>query len=106
MANTPKETLVCQIIDEHTTVTMGQLCRSCGVHAEWVTVLVEQGVIEPTYGKGTQGWQFAATQLPRVHTAARLERDLGLNASGIALAIELMDEIRDLRQRLGTFDTE
>jgi len=97
---TTQDTLTCHIVDERATITLGQLCRSCGVHAEWVSLLVEQGVLEPTAGAQTRRWEFAATQLPRVHTAMRLQRDLELNASGVALAIELMDEIQSLRSRL------
>lgn len=92
-------TLTCEIVEHGETLTLAQLCRSCGVHAEWVALLVEQGVLEPV-APGERQWRFATAHLPRVHTARRLARDLDLNASGIALALELMDEIRSLRSRL------
>lgn len=92
-------TLTCEIVEHGETLTLAQLCRSCGVNAEWVTLLVEYGVLEPVAPRQRQ-WCFSATHLPRVHTALRLARDLDLNASGIALALELMDEIRELRGRL------
>lgn len=98
MRNQSRETVTCQIVDEHSTLTLGQLCRSCGVHAEWVMLLVEEGVLEPEHDR--ERWAFPALQLPRVHTALRLQRDLDLNVSGVALALELMDEIRILRSRL------
>lgn len=104
MSRTSEETLVCQIIDEHSTLTLGELCRSCGVPAEWVTRLVDEGVLEPTSGSLSTRWEFSIQYLSRVHRAARLERDLGLNMSGIALTLELMDEIRSLRQRLDALD--
>ncbi|KEZ76799.1 chaperone modulator CbpM [Salinisphaera hydrothermalis] len=92
-------TLTCEIVEHGETLTLAQLCRSCGVHAEWITLLVEHGVLEPVSPNERQ-WRFAAAHLPRVHTARRLAQDLELNASGIALALELMDEIRTLRGRL------
>lgn len=95
--------LSCEIVDYRETLTLGQLCRSCGVHAEWVTLLVEEGVLEPV-SSGQRQWRFAAAHLPRVHAARRLANDLGLNASGIALALQLMDEVRELRARLATRD--
>lgn len=104
MSRSSEETLVCQIIDEHATLTLGELCRSCGVPAEWVARLVEEGVLEPTSGSLSTRWEFSVHYLPRVHRAARLEHDLGLNMSGIALALELMDEIRSLRRRLDALD--
>jgi chaperone modulatory protein CbpM len=91
--------LTCQIIEDGKTLTLAQLCRSAGVHAEWVTLLVEEGVLEPERG-GPGRWEFTARHLPRIHTALRLQRDLGLNVSGIAMTLELMDEIQDLRARL------
>jgi len=100
--STSSETLTCEIVASHTTLTLGQLCRSAGVHAEWITLLVEEGVIEPE-PRQTQ-WIFSSVQLPRVHSAARLQRDLGLDMSGIALALELMDEISDLRRRIDALE--
>lgn len=100
MARETDETLTAQIVETHSTLTLGQLCRSCGVHAEWVTLLVEEGVLEPERADDRTRWAFAAHQLPRLHSAVRLQRDLGLNASGVALALELMDEVRALRRRL------
>ena len=97
-------TLTCEIVEHGETLTLAQLCRSCGVHAEWITLLVEHGVLEPV-ATGEQQWRFATAHLPRVHTARRLAQDLDLNASGIALALELMDEIRNLRSRLAAHET-
>ena len=96
-------TLTCEIVEYGETLTLAQLCRSCGVHAEWVSLLVEHGVLEPVAPRERQ-WRFAATQLSRVHIARRLARDLDLNASGIALALELMDEVRLLRTRLDAYE--
>lgn len=96
-------TLTCEIVEQGDTLTLAQLCRSAGVHAEWVTVLVEHGVLEPVAPREPQ-WRFATAHLSRVHTARRLARDLDLNVSGIALALELMDEIRELRGRLAAHE--
>ncbi|HLQ85376.1 MAG TPA: chaperone modulator CbpM [Salinisphaeraceae bacterium] len=90
----------CQVIGQQETVSLGQLCRSCGVHAEWVTLLVEHGIIEPENEGRAEAWQFRTMHLRRVHTALHLQQDLDLNVPGIALALELMDQIEDLRRRL------
>lgn len=92
-------TVTCEVVTQGETLTLAQMCRSAGVHAEWVTLLVEHGVLEPVAPR-ERHWRFAAAHLTRVHTARRLAHDLGLNPSGIALAMELMDEIRTLRARL------
>ncbi|MDN5869971.1 MAG: chaperone modulator CbpM [Nitrococcus sp.] len=104
MVSESDETPVCQLVDERHTVTLGQLCRSCGVHGEWVALLVEHGVIEPEDAGRAGAWQFRSTHLRRVHTALHLQRDLDLNIPGIALALDLMDQIEDLRRRLEALD--
>lgn len=88
-----------QILDETVEVTLADLTRSCRVHAEWVMELVEEGVIEPVTPGGPQ-WRFAATTVVRVQKAQRLQRDLGVNLPGIALALQLLDRIDALEARL------
>jgi chaperone modulatory protein CbpM len=38
--------------------------------------------------------------------ARRLQLDLGLNLSGVALALELLDEIEMLRSRVGMLEAD
>jgi len=87
------------ILDEAEEVTLADLTRSCRVHAEWVMELVEEGVIEPL-GPGGPQWRFSATSVVRVQKAQRLQRDLGVNLPGIALALQLLDRIDALEARL------
>jgi chaperone modulatory protein CbpM len=93
-----------QLLDETVEVTLADLTRSCRVHAEWVIELVEEGVIEPHQRSGPQ-WRFAATTVVRVQKAQRLQRDLGVNMAGVALALELLDRIDALEQRLRAADS-
>jgi chaperone modulatory protein CbpM len=66
-----------------------------------VLELVEEGVLEPL-GPGGPQWRFAATSVVRVRKAQRLQRDLGVNLPGIALALQLLDRIDALEARLRT----
>jgi chaperone modulatory protein CbpM len=43
-------------------------------------------------------WRFSGAQLRRARIALRLERDLGVNAAGVALALELLEELEQLRR--------
>jgi chaperone modulatory protein CbpM len=88
-----------QILEESTEITLADLTRSCRVHAEWVMELVEEGILEPRRPGGPQ-WVFSATSVVRVQKAQRLQRDLGINLPGIALALELLDRIEALEARL------
>ena len=88
-----------EIVAASTTITLDELCSCCSVDADWIVELIEYGAIEPA-GQSRSDWQFAQLTLVRVAKAKRLERDLALNMSGVALALDLLDEIEDLRMRL------
>jgi chaperone modulatory protein CbpM len=103
-ANTPP-TLASEIIEATATYTLEELCASCNVDASWIAELVEHGVIEPE-GEARSDWQFAALSVVRVAKARRLGRDLDLSAPGLALVLELLDEIEELRSRLQTLETK
>ena len=84
---------------EEDSLTLEQLCHACGVHADWVISLVEESIIEPQ-GDEIQVWRFSGASLVRVRSALRLQRDLGVNLAGIALALDLMEELENLRAEL------
>jgi chaperone modulatory protein CbpM len=52
-----------------------------------------------------QDWQVSARELARLRTAARLIRDLGVNVSGAALAVELLEARRELETRLRALES-
>lgn len=84
---------------EDDSLTLEQLCNACGVHTDWVISLVEESIIEPQ-GEEIQVWRFSGGSLVRVRSALRLHRDLGVNLAGIALALDLMEELENLRTQL------
>jgi chaperone modulatory protein CbpM len=93
------EVLAGEILEEEMSLTLAELCRACDVHAELIMALVEEGVLEPR-GRSMSQWSFPGSSLRRVRVVMRLQRDLGVNLSGAALALELMEEIETLRARL------
>ena len=84
---------------EDDSLTLGQLCHACGVHADWIVSLVEESIIEPQ-GDEIHLWRFSGASLVRVRSALRLQHDLGVNLAGIALALDLMAELENLRDQL------
>ena len=88
-----------EVIDEQTTFTLRELCRSCAVEAELIEALVEQGILEPA-GKRGSHWCFPANSLRRTRVTLHLQRDLGVNLAGAALALELLERIDALDARL------
>jgi len=87
------------VLDEHTLVTFTELCQSCDVASDVVAEMVEIGILEPA-GGGPGDWRFQGSSLRRAATAARLQRDLGVNLAGAALVLELLERIERLEARL------
>lgn len=89
--------LVGQVLDESDLVTLADLCRSCTVETQTVTTLVAEGILDPM-GGDVEHWQFTVGSLRRVKTVIHLQRDLGLNLAGAALALDLLDRISELER--------
>ncbi len=88
-----------RILEETTVLTTSELGRLCTVEIQQIVELVEEGVLIVETESGGE-WHFAPSSLRRARTAIRLQRDLGINLAGVALAIELLDEIADLRRQI------
>lgn len=87
------------VLDEQTELTLAELCEACAVAADSIVALVDEGVLEPR-GSEPRQWRFTGIQLRRATVAVRLHRDLGVNAAGVALTLQLLDEIESLEARL------
>ncbi|MEZ5738917.1 MAG: chaperone modulator CbpM [Burkholderiaceae bacterium] len=84
---------------EEPELTLAQVCQACAVSEELLIAMVTEGVIEPR-GPAPAQWRFSLTTIWRVRRALRLERDLGVNTAGAALALDLLDELEQLRSQL------
>jgi chaperone modulatory protein CbpM len=96
----PLDPLSGDLIDQDLEFTAEELCRSCRLQLDHVAEFVQEGVLEPVAGCQEQ-LRFKVSSIRRVRTAVRLQRDLGVNLAGAALALELLDRIADLERRLG-----
>jgi chaperone modulatory protein CbpM len=70
-------------------------------HADWIICLVEESIIEPQ-GEDMRLWRFSGESMVRARSALRLQRDLGINMAGIALVLDLMEELESLRAHMKT----
>ena len=93
------ELIIAALVDDDQLFTLADLCRACDVHAEIITDMIEYGIIEPR-GEVAARWQFSGSCLSRVTTVVRLQRDLEVNLAGAALALDLIEEVRELRRQL------
>jgi chaperone modulatory protein CbpM len=91
------------LVEDTNTFTLVELSNICGKPAEWILRLVEEGVIEPVTGDKNH-WQFPGHCLRRVRIVQRLESDLGVNLAGAALALDLLEELEVLRNRIALLE--
>ncbi len=96
------------LLDEETELSLNELCSACSSSADLIIELVEEGVLEPVEAKmyrlqQTQ-WRFSVNNLQRARTAISLQRDLGVNIAGVALALDLLEEVEKLESRLAQFE--
>ncbi|MDR3453231.1 MAG: chaperone modulator CbpM [Rhodoferax sp.] len=96
--NTPSQSTVF-ILEEQTGLTLAELCRACMAQTDFIAELVEEGVLTPA-GQVPDQWRFTGVQVRHASVAVRLQRDLGVNVAGAALALQLLDELEALRARL------
>jgi|SRR5581483_1496900 len=91
--------LQAHLLDDGDWIGASEICQLCRIELTTVVELADLGVISPR-GYVPEQWQFPASELSRLRTAGRLMRDLGLNVSGAALAVELLEEQHHLERRL------
>jgi len=78
--------------------TLQELCQVTDLPSATVIEIVEQGIIEPV-GRDPESWVFNTQMIVVTKKAQRLHRDLGIDWSGIALALCLIDELEQLREK-------
>jgi chaperone modulatory protein CbpM len=98
MSPADDRTLPATIFDETAMLSLEDLSRMCSVDARHIVEFVEEGVLNVIEVRSE--WHFTGAALRRARLAVRLERDLELNLAGVALAVELIEELEQLRRQL------
>ncbi|WP_110951079.1 chaperone modulator CbpM [Pseudomonas bohemica] len=90
-------------------VDMQEFCQVVDMPVAYVIEIVEHGIVEPQ-GVTPDEWLFDTYSLSVAKRAAKLHRDLAMEWDGVALALNLLDELeqvraenRMLKQRLRRF---
>jgi chaperone modulatory protein CbpM len=87
-------------VNQSIELTIEEVGRICSVQADYVVELVQEGIIAPSTGSAPGSWRFSSLQASQAMIASRLQRDLGVNLAGAALALQLLDELETLRAQL------
>ena len=98
----PTKNLVVISVEEHPILTFDELCHAAGISEEAMQEMINFGVIEPR-GFSPEGWRFDANHLRRIRTALHLQQDLEVNLAGIALVLDLLDQMERMRTQIELF---
>ncbi|MFI8396318.1 chaperone modulatory protein CbpM [Pseudomonas sp. Choline-02u-1] len=86
---------------------LAEFCEAADLPDVYVIEIVEHGILEPQGGQ-PRDWRFTDYELALAKRAAKLRRELELEWEGVALALDLLEEVHELRaenrmlrQRLG-----
>ena len=90
-------------------LSVHEVCQAAGITRETLIEIVHEGIVEPR-GATAGEWEFDTDALTLLRRAARLQADFELEWGGIALVIDMLNELEKarsenelLRRRLNRF---
>jgi len=86
-------------LHERYELSLSQLCELSGLSEAELRGLVDCGAIAPA-DPDAREWTFSADRLLVARSAFRLRRDFDLDFHGLALAVTLLERVRDLEDQL------
>lgn len=92
-------TIIGIYLEETPTFTFNEVCQKYHIPDSLLLEMVEYGLFS---NLTTQREELKLTpkDLTKIESAFRLHKDLGINLSGVALALELLDQIEQLNNEL------
>ena len=93
-----KELIIVADYSQQEPLTLEDLCRICNISADFIQDLVDYDIIHGA--NEIEERLFDMQELQRIQTAIRLQRDLEVNLPGVALALELLEELEELRAQM------
>jgi chaperone modulatory protein CbpM len=87
------------VVEEEVHMSIVEISQATRAPEDLIMSWVSEGVLSPA-GSTPEDWRFSGESLKRAKTAAHLTHDLDLNTPGVALALDLLDEISRLRNQL------
>jgi chaperone modulatory protein CbpM len=86
------------VLNDDIDISLCEICQTCGVTAEHILDMVDEGIIAPQAGKSPRQWRFSGKAVTRVQITLRLQRDLRVNLASAALILDLLEELQELRR--------
>lgn len=94
-----------QLYEAEVWLSLNELCERCGLQRALVVELVELGLVTPETVTPDR-WQFQLSAVPTLYQAVRLRRELDLDWQGVAVAMDLLEQIQALRQQVNSLERQ
>ena len=89
-----------------TAYDLDSLARLANVHPALVSQYVRRGLLDPLDDRGEHEWRFDDRSLHLLRRIQRLRSELGVNINGVAVILELLQQLEDLRQEVARLRDE
>lgn len=86
------------IVENEVHMTTLELCHAIGIEQEYLVAWVNEGILNPV-GHSPDDWRFSGDTMSRAKKALRLYQDLEINTPGVAMVLDLLDELSRLRKK-------
>ena len=86
------------LMDEKITISTIEVCQHCNISSEQLEEMIEHGLFKQVTHSHDLTFDFI--RFRRILAASRLQQDLGINTPGVVLALDLLDELTQLREEL------
>lgn len=87
------------LVDEDSTVSFVEICEHYDMTEDMLLDMIEHGLVQQASATPKM-IQIHKDTLRRIQSARRLQSDLGVNVPGAVLALELLDQLEQIRQEL------
>jgi chaperone modulatory protein CbpM len=92
------EIVIIADLSQSAPLTLEELCETGQIPHEFIQDLIEFEIVQPDQDEAEQ-LLFDEIQIHRIKTALRLQRELEVNMAGIAVVLDLLDELETLRSK-------
>ncbi len=94
-----KNTVMVGVLLDDYKVSFIEICEVYNIPEQKLLEILENGLI-PKISYANRQLEFDKQMFERIMRALRLQEDLDLNAAGVVLVLELLDELDVLKQEL------
>ena len=85
-------------VNENIIYTTHAICHSHKLNQEIINEMVSWGIAKP-FGDTPNKWLFTQKDYERIGRASRFRKEFNINIPGAALALQLQEEIQNLRDK-------